>query len=194
MTPVIQRLYPAGYRDDPDAAAEFRSLDRDRVAQRAGRADRGLPRGSRRRRPDRPDRRGHRARWLRVLNDLRLALGTRLGVTEEAELDPTSSRPTRPPSRGVVYALVRPPMQDAVVQTLLPLTGPVTSAVTVLRSTGAIHDAIVAHARRDHPDEACGVVAGPAGSDRPERLVQMLNAAALADLLPVRLRSTSSRL
>ncbi len=38
-------------------------------------------------------------------------------------------------------------------------------------------DAIVAHARRDHPDEACGVVAGPAGSDRPERLVPMLNAA-----------------
>ncbi|MGZ4593593.1 MAG: Mov34/MPN/PAD-1 family protein [Actinomycetes bacterium] len=39
------------------------------------------------------------------------------------------------------------------------------------------YDAIVAHARRDHPDEACGVVAGPAGSDRPERFVPMLNAA-----------------
>jgi [CysO sulfur-carrier protein]-S-L-cysteine hydrolase len=38
-------------------------------------------------------------------------------------------------------------------------------------------DAIVVHARRDHPDEACGVVAGPAGSDRPERFVPMLNAA-----------------
>ena len=36
---------------------------------------------------------------------------------------------------------------------------------------------IVDHARRDHPDEACGVVAGPAGSDRPQRLVPMLNAA-----------------
>lgn len=41
----------------------------------------------------------------------------------------------------------------------------------------AIRDEIVAHARRDHPDEACGVVAGPVGSDRPERLVPMLNAA-----------------
>ena len=40
-----------------------------------------------------------------------------------------------------------------------------------------VRDAIVAHARRDHPDEACGVVAGPAGSDRPERFVPMLNAA-----------------
>ncbi len=41
----------------------------------------------------------------------------------------------------------------------------------------ATYDAIVAHARADHPDEACGVVAGPAGSDRPERFVPMLNAA-----------------
>lgn len=36
-------------------------------------------------------------------------------------------------------------------------------------------DAMVAHARRDHPDEACGVIAGPEGSDRPERLVEMTN-------------------
>nr|WP_300046224.1 M67 family metallopeptidase [uncultured Nocardioides sp.] len=40
-----------------------------------------------------------------------------------------------------------------------------------------IFDAIVAHAKRDHPDEACGVVAGPEGSDRPERFVPMVNAA-----------------
>ena len=35
---------------------------------------------------------------------------------------------------------------------------------------------IVAHARADHPDEACGVIAGPAGSDRPERFIPMINA------------------
>jgi proteasome lid subunit RPN8/RPN11 len=40
----------------------------------------------------------------------------------------------------------------------------------------ASYDAMVAHARRDHPDEACGIVAGPAGSDRPERFVAMANA------------------
>jgi proteasome lid subunit RPN8/RPN11 len=39
-----------------------------------------------------------------------------------------------------------------------------------------ILDAIVAHARRDHPDEACGVVAGALGSDRPARHVPMDNA------------------
>ncbi|AWB91601.1 Mov34/MPN/PAD-1 family protein [Aeromicrobium chenweiae] len=41
----------------------------------------------------------------------------------------------------------------------------------------ATHDAIIAHARCDHPDEACGVVAGPIGSDVPARLIPMLNAA-----------------
>ena len=39
-----------------------------------------------------------------------------------------------------------------------------------------LYDKIVAHARADHPDEACGVIAGPAGSDRPERFIAMINA------------------
>ena len=47
----------------------------------------------------------------------------------------------------------------------------------VLSIDAAILDAIVAHARRDHPDEACGVVAGPVGSDRPTRHIPMQNAA-----------------
>jgi [CysO sulfur-carrier protein]-S-L-cysteine hydrolase len=46
----------------------------------------------------------------------------------------------------------------------------------VLTIDRAIRDAIVAHARRDHPDEACGVVAGAADSDRPTRHIPMLNA------------------
>ncbi len=37
--------------------------------------------------------------------------------------------------------------------------------------------AVVEHAKADHPDEACGVIAGPAGSDRPTRVVPMVNAA-----------------
>jgi [CysO sulfur-carrier protein]-S-L-cysteine hydrolase len=47
----------------------------------------------------------------------------------------------------------------------------------MLTITRSLHDRIVAHARADHPDEACGVVAGPVGSDRPERFIPMLNAA-----------------
>ena len=47
----------------------------------------------------------------------------------------------------------------------------------MLTISRALHDKIVAHARADHPDEACGVLAGPAGSDRPERFIPMTNAA-----------------
>ncbi|MBT2480960.1 Mov34/MPN/PAD-1 family protein [Streptomyces sp. ISL-94] len=47
----------------------------------------------------------------------------------------------------------------------------------MLTLTQALYDRIVEHARQDHPDEACGVVAGPAGTDRPERFIPMLNAA-----------------
>ncbi|HEY9312837.1 M67 family metallopeptidase [Williamsia sp.] len=45
--------------------------------------------------------------------------------------------------------------------------------LTISRS---LVDQMVAHARADHPDEACGVIAGPEGSDRPERFIAMVNA------------------
>ena len=38
-------------------------------------------------------------------------------------------------------------------------------------------DKLLAHARADHPDEACGVIAGSAGSDIPTRFIPMVNAA-----------------
>jgi proteasome lid subunit RPN8/RPN11 len=47
----------------------------------------------------------------------------------------------------------------------------------VLRLDRTTYDAIVAHAKRDHPDEACGIVAGAEGSDVPSRHVPMVNAA-----------------
>jgi proteasome lid subunit RPN8/RPN11 len=47
----------------------------------------------------------------------------------------------------------------------------------VLTIDAATREAIIAHARADHPDEACGVVAGPAGSDRPLRFIPMVNSA-----------------
>ena len=45
----------------------------------------------------------------------------------------------------------------------------------VLRISQAYVDAIVAHARRDFPDEACGIIAGPEGSDQAARLIPMTN-------------------
>jgi [CysO sulfur-carrier protein]-S-L-cysteine hydrolase len=46
----------------------------------------------------------------------------------------------------------------------------------MLTISAALRARIMTHARADHPDEACGVIAGPAGSDRPERFIAMLNA------------------
>jgi [CysO sulfur-carrier protein]-S-L-cysteine hydrolase len=46
----------------------------------------------------------------------------------------------------------------------------------VLTIARAHIDAMIAHARADYPDEACGVVVGPEGSDSPERYVKMTNA------------------
>ncbi|MFG2295320.1 Mov34/MPN/PAD-1 family protein [Streptomyces sp. NPDC048603] len=47
----------------------------------------------------------------------------------------------------------------------------------MLTITQDLYERIVEHARKDHPDEACGVVAGPVGTGRPERFIPMLNAA-----------------
>jgi len=55
--------------------------------------------------------------------------------------------------------------------------GPGGYAGGVLNLDAGILEAIVAHARRDHPDEACGVVAGPVGSDNGTRHIPMENAA-----------------
>ncbi|MGI8668186.1 MAG: DUF2017 family protein [Jatrophihabitans sp.] len=87
--PVIRRLYPDGYREDEVASAEYRELvERDLRAERSGRLQlcrAELPDGGGRFSLDEEA----ADRWLRVLNDLRLALGTRLGVSEEDELDGT---------------------------------------------------------------------------------------------------------
>lgn len=47
----------------------------------------------------------------------------------------------------------------------------------MLQISQTLVDQIVGHAKADHPDEACGVVAGAAGSDSPERFIPMINAA-----------------
>jgi [CysO sulfur-carrier protein]-S-L-cysteine hydrolase len=46
----------------------------------------------------------------------------------------------------------------------------------MLTISSELRSKVVAHARADHPDEACGVIAGPAGSDKPKRFIPMLNA------------------
>jgi hypothetical protein len=87
--PVQQRLFPNGYTDDAEASAEYREMvEADLRTERIGRLQLC--------RAELPEQGGRLTlddeaadRWLRVLNDLRLTLGTRLGVSEEVELDPT---------------------------------------------------------------------------------------------------------
>ena len=47
-------------------------------------------------------------------------------------------------------------------------------ALTISR---VIADAILEQSRAEYPDECCGVILGPAGSDSPVRLKPMINAA-----------------
>ncbi|GAA4131837.1 DUF2017 domain-containing protein [Actinomadura keratinilytica] len=94
--PVLARLFPDGYREDDRAAGEFRRYTE--VGLREGKREaartvlRTLDRGPR------PVLDEEEAQvWLRALNDVRLALGTRLDITEEweeqaAELDPADPR------------------------------------------------------------------------------------------------------
>jgi hypothetical protein len=113
---VLSRLYPAAYPDDEEAATEFRSLTE--ASLRTDRTDRiDVCRADLAHGPDLdlsdPD---DGRRWIQVLNDLRLALGTRLGITEDddQELDPGD--PGAQP-RFVYYWLTA--VQDSVVQGLM---------------------------------------------------------------------------
>jgi proteasome lid subunit RPN8/RPN11 len=49
----------------------------------------------------------------------------------------------------------------------------------VLVIRGDLVDEIMAHARREHPAEVCGVVAGPEDTDEPSRVIEMTNIAVL---------------
>ena len=50
------------------------------------------------------------------------------------------------------------------------------SLTAVLKIAREHVEAMIAHAREDHPDEACGVIVGSEGSDVATRLVRMINA------------------
>ena len=84
--PVVGRLLPEGHRGDPRLAAEYRDLTRASLV--AGKSDdlatvrATLPTEGGALRLD-ADQAGA---WLRTTNDLRLALGTRLGIS--ADTDP----------------------------------------------------------------------------------------------------------
>ena len=83
--PVLTRLLPDGHRGDPALAADYRELTES--ALRSGKADdlatvrATLPADGGELRLDAEQ----AGAWLRCTNDLRLALGTRLDITEDTE-------------------------------------------------------------------------------------------------------------
>ncbi len=83
--PVVERLFPDGHRSDPELAADYRDLTESSL--RSGKADdlatvrASLPVDGGEARLDVEQ----AAAWLRTSNDLRLALGTRLDITEDTE-------------------------------------------------------------------------------------------------------------
>ncbi len=85
--PVLARLLPDGYRDDPEAAGEFRKYTEATLRSEKQQAARQML-------DTLPDTGGRiqlnheqGIAWLKALNDIRLALGVRLDVTEDFEED-----------------------------------------------------------------------------------------------------------
>jgi hypothetical protein len=93
--PALERLFPIAYRDDPDAAAEFRQYTRsglvDTKTAKAGAVAAALLAGT-------GDDGGtidladdEAERWLPVLTDLRLIVAERLGIREDDDPVPDDS-------------------------------------------------------------------------------------------------------
>ena len=117
--PVRQRLFPAAYREDRAAAEDFRSITesalRDERVERTRRCSSelagGTEKGSLELQLD--DEAG--TRWITTLNDVRLALGTQLGITEdEPEEDPDAPDFQQ---RAIYYWLTG--LQDSLVRSLM---------------------------------------------------------------------------
>ena len=116
--PVLARLLPDGYRDDPDAAGEFRKYTEPALRSAKHQAAQEML-------DTLPDAGGRikltqdqALSWLKALNDIRLALGVRLGVTEEFEEQWGALKPDDPQWTAFeVYAWLGA-VQESLVQAL----------------------------------------------------------------------------
>ena len=113
--PVRQRLYPDAY-EDPEKASEFRQLTEGSLTtertERIAACTAELSSGSSV--IDLGEDAGER--WMKVLNDLRLALGTRIGVTEDWDHDVDPDDPAQFPQAAYLWLTG---VQDALVQALM---------------------------------------------------------------------------
>ena len=116
--PVLARLLPDGYRDDPSAAEEFRKYTESSLRSAKQQAAQEML--------DTLPEAGGKIQlthdqahaWLKALNDVRLALGVRLGVTEEFEEQWARLKPDDPQWTAFeVYAWLGA-VQESLVQAL----------------------------------------------------------------------------
>jgi hypothetical protein len=116
--PVLARLLPDGYRDDPDAAGEFRKYTEPGLRSAKQQAALQML-------DTLPDEGGkiqltsdQAQAWLKALNDVRLALGVRLAVTEDFEQQWTKLKQNDPQWAAYeVYAWLGA-VQESLVQAL----------------------------------------------------------------------------
>ena len=102
--PVLRRLFPPAYVDDPEKEAGFRALARDELLE-ARLAALDEVEAVARRATDADAERGRV--WMRSLNALRLVLGTRLDVTEDDDRGIDPDDPDAP-ALGALLLPLRP--------------------------------------------------------------------------------------
>lgn len=82
--PAITRLFPDAYRDDAEAASEFRRFTQDSLAERKVSNARALIDAVAESGEIELDASGQQA-WLRTLTDIRLILASRLGIENDGD-------------------------------------------------------------------------------------------------------------
>jgi hypothetical protein len=116
--PVLARLFPDAYRDDPEASGEFRRYTEQGLRSGKVAAARTvlatLPPGGGRIRLSEAEAQA----WLRALNDVRLALGVRLGVTDDFDEQVADMGPEDPRSAYVGVYQWLAFLQETLVQAL----------------------------------------------------------------------------
>ena len=121
--PVRERLYPAAYADDADAAA-FRELTESGLqhdrSERLGRCRTELHNARSILRTELVLAADAADRWIRVLNDARLTIGTRLDISED---DDGSLDATDPDVRDRARYVWLTALQDLLVTSLMGAAG-----------------------------------------------------------------------
>jgi hypothetical protein len=116
--PVLARLLPDAYSDDPEASAEFRRYTetglRSAKVEAAMTVLETLPARGGKVRLAEPESQA----WLRALNDVRLALSVRLGVTDDFDEDVARMPPDDPRAGHVWVYQMLGYLQESLVEAL----------------------------------------------------------------------------